>query len=156
MPSDRPGTVFPVVAGVLSPCGACSGNFAVIPFNVAVAVFGFTTNAPAARFQLQKLKEGEWTCGWSQTAPHSNTIEPPSEPAKLLARSVADTIRSVKLDDVEKLFKTANALHPNLAVTVEHDINIELAFLDLLVTRSQNKLSTSLYTKPSDTVVYLS
>ena len=52
--------------------------------------------------------------------------------------------------------KTANSLHPNLEFTIEHETNSELAFLDLLVTRSQNKFSTSWYTKPSDTGVYLS
>ena len=87
---------------------------------------------------------------------HSNTIESPSEPAKIFARFVDNNIRSVRRDEAEKVFKTANSRHPNLEFTTEHEKNSELAFLDLLVIRSQNKMSTSWYKKPSDTGVYVS
>ena len=117
-------------------------------------MFGFTADAPASRFR--RLKEGERTCGCSQTTPHSNVIEPPAEPTEILLRYVDDILRSVRRGEVEKVFKTANSLHPNLEFTIEHETKELTAFLDLLVTCSRNKLSTSWYTKPSDTGVYLS
>ena len=83
-------------------------------------------------------------------------IEPLSEPTNIFARYVDDIIRSVRRDEIEKTFKTPNSLHPNLEFTVEHETNTEVFFLDLVVTRNQNKLSTSWYVKPSDTGVNLS
>ena len=48
-----------------------------------------------------------------------------------------------------------NRWPPNLQFTVEFESNNSLAFLDVLVTQEQEKLTTSLYRKPTHTGLYL-
>ena len=48
-----------------------------------------------------------------------------------------------------------NRWHPNLQFTVEFESNNSIAFLDVLVTQEQEKLTTSLYRKPTHTGLYL-
>ena len=147
-------TVFPFVADVPFPCGACRGNGRVsVQFSHICGVWFHRRCTSLSISQLRRLKGGEWTSGCSQTTPHSNKIEPPSESANIFARYVDDIIRSVIHYEIDKVFRTANLLHPSFEFTFEHKVNSELAFLDLLITSSQNKLSTSWYTKPSDTGV---
>ena len=63
------------------------------------------------------------------------------------------------LDDTFILFKHAshaplflnylNNQHPNIAFTMETEQNQKLPFLDVLITRSNNKFHTSVYRKPT-------
>ena len=46
-----------------------------------------------------------------------------------------------------------NSRHNNIKFTAEHESDNRLAFLDVLVTRSNNILSTSIYRKPSTTML---
>ena len=48
-----------------------------------------------------------------------------------------------------------NKWHKNLHFTVEFEANNSLPFLDVLITREENKLVTSLYRKPTQTGLYL-
>ena len=48
-----------------------------------------------------------------------------------------------------------NKWHANLKFTVEFELNNSLPFLDVLVTRKEDKLITSLYRKPTHTGLYL-
>ena len=48
-----------------------------------------------------------------------------------------------------------NRWHPNLQFTVEFESNKSIAFLDVLVTEEEEKLTTSLYRKPTHTGLYL-
>ena len=48
-----------------------------------------------------------------------------------------------------------NRWHLNLQFTVEFESNNSIAFLDVLVTQEQEKLTTSLYRKPTHTGLYL-
>ena len=48
-----------------------------------------------------------------------------------------------------------NRWHPNLQFTVEFESHNSIAFLDVLVTQEQEKLTTSLYRKPTHTGLYL-
>ena len=53
------------------------------------------------------------------------------------------------------LSERANMLHPNLQFTIEIEHKNELPFLDLLIKRDNGKLSSSWYSKPTDTGVTL-
>ena len=44
-----------------------------------------------------------------------------------------------------------NQIHPNIKFTVEKEINNKLAFLDMLITRNNNSLTSSIYRKPTFT-----
>ena len=48
-----------------------------------------------------------------------------------------------------------NKWHQNLHFTVEFESNNSIAFLDVLVTHEQEKLTTSLYRKPTHTGLYM-
>ena len=56
----------------------------------------------------------------------------------------------------EKILETRiNRWRPNLQFTVEFESNNSIAFLDILVTQEQEKLTISLYRKPTHTGLYL-
>jgi hypothetical protein len=58
----------------------------------------------------------------------------------------------------EKIFefhRRINKWHKNLHFTVEFESNNSIAFLDVLVTHEQDKLTTSLYRKPTHTGLYM-
>ena len=54
------------------------------------------------------------------------------------------------------MFEVANALHPNLKFTIEYEVNGKIPFLDMMIERADNCVSTSWYHKPTDTGLYLS
>ena len=55
----------------------------------------------------------------------------------------------------EALFCKLNALHEKISFTKEVEINNQIPFLDILITKSKAKFLTSLYRKPSFTGQYL-
>ena len=55
----------------------------------------------------------------------------------------------------EALFSKLNALHEKISFTKEVEINNQIPFLDILITKSKAKFLTSLYRKPSFTGQYL-
>ena len=58
-------------------------------------------------------------------------------------------------DHVKKFFKYMNSRHPNIQFTCEEESNNKISFLDISVTRINNKLTTSLYRKKTFSGVYL-
>ena len=58
-------------------------------------------------------------------------------------------------DHVKKFFKYMNSRHPNIQFTCEEESNNKISFLDISVTRINNKLITSLYRKKTFSGVYL-
>ena len=56
--------------------------------------------------------------------------------------------------DSNQLLKIFNELHQDLVFTMEHS-NEQLSFLDVLIYISNNKLETTIYTKPTDSFNYL-
>ena len=58
-------------------------------------------------------------------------------------------------DHVKKFFKYMNSRHPNIQFTCEVESNNKIYFLDISVTRINNKLTTSLYCKKTFSGVYL-
>ena len=51
----------------------------------------------------------------------------------------------------EQFLEFANSLHPNIQFTIEHETNNCLSFLDVLITRSEQHFSTSVYRKKTYT-----
>ena len=56
--------------------------------------------------------------------------------------------------DINELHLLLQNLHPNIKFTMESNEN-EIPFLDILIKKSQNKIITDLYHKPTDTQQYL-
>ena len=71
--------------------------------------------------------------------------------AKLYSRYMDDIIRSIKAHLIEAKLREINSFHPCLKFTIEREVNGELPFLDMKVIRTEGKLSSTWYTKPTDT-----
>ena len=71
-------------------------------------------------------------------------------------RYVDDTFSLFQREtDFQKFLNCFNSLHPSLKLTNEIEINSSLPFLDVLVTKSNNKFITSVYQKPTFTGQYI-
>ena len=99
------------------------------------------------RGQVKEKERDAWTCGCND--------EPPKR-AKVFARYVDDVIRTVKMEYIDLLMTIANKLHKNLQFTIEKEVEQSIPFLDMRVTRHGKSLSTSWYSKPTDTGLMLS
>ena len=62
-----------------------------------------------------------------------------------------DIIRSIKRRDIESILRAINELHPSLKFTIERENEGRLPFLDMLIIRMYQKLSSTWYNKPTDT-----
>lgn len=71
--------------------------------------------------------------------------------AKLFARYMDDIIRTIKSHLIERKLKEINSLHPALKFTIEKEVDGEIAFLDMKIIRSNSLLSSTWYSKPTDT-----
>ena len=60
-----------------------------------------------------------------------------------------------KETEFQKFLNCLNSLHPSLKFTNEIETNNSLPFLDVLVTKSDNKFITSVYRKPTFTGQYI-
>ena len=58
-------------------------------------------------------------------------------------------------DLVKNFLKYMNSRHPNIQFTCEEESNNKISFLDIFVTRRNNKLTTSFYRKKSSVVFIL-
>ena len=61
----------------------------------------------------------------------------------------------VKRTHLENFFHHINNLHQNIKFTMEEESNGELAFLDTLLTRTNEEISVLVYRKPTHTDQYL-
>ena len=60
-----------------------------------------------------------------------------------------DILRDKNKNDIDP--EEINSLHPSLRFTVERETNGTIPFLDMKITRSENRLESSWYTKDTDT-----
>ena len=74
----------------------------------------------------------------------------------LFARYVDDIIRVVRIDEIDSLVERLNKIHKNLDFTIERPSHGKIAFLDMLINRKDDVVSTEWYTKPTDTGTMLS
>ena len=84
--------------------------------------------------------------GWLHS--HDHKIR---DDAKLYSRYIDDIIRSISKCKVETKLREINNLHPSLSFTIETEIEGQLPFLDMKITRSNCNLSSTWYCKPTDT-----
>ena len=71
--------------------------------------------------------------------------------AKLRERYMDDILRSIRASHIQQKLEEINRLHPSLKFTIEIEINAKLPFLDMLIIRIGTKLSSTWYSKPTDT-----
>ena len=62
--------------------------------------------------------------------------------------------RFTSLDHLEKFTNYLNSKHKNIKLTYEKESNNSLAFLDILISKSESSFETSVYHKPSFSGVY--
>ena len=71
--------------------------------------------------------------------------------AKLYARYMDDIIRDIKEAQIQMKLEEINSLHPSLKFTIERETNDSIPFLDMKILRMNGQLSSTWYTKPTDT-----
>ena len=71
--------------------------------------------------------------------------------ARLYERYMDDIIRSISRNRIETKLNEINNIHPSLNFTIETEVDGALPFLDMKVMRSNCKLSSTWYCKPTDT-----
>ena len=71
--------------------------------------------------------------------------------AQLYSRYMDDILRNIKSNQIESKLDEINNVHPNLKFTVEQENNNSIPFLDMKITRSHGKLSSTWYSKSTDT-----
>jgi hypothetical protein len=76
---------------------------------------------------------------------------------KLWIRYVDDVFCLFNIDkkNIDNFLQRINKWHKNLKFTIEYEENKSLSFLDVLVTRDSNSLTTTVYRKPTHTDLYL-
>ena len=78
--------------------------------------------------QLKGMDDNYWNCGCGAVSSRPK--------AKIFGRYVDDILRSVKVAEIDRLLSYVNTLHPNLAFTIELQLNGTLPFLDMLMCQS--------------------
>ena len=69
----------------------------------------------------------------------------------LYDRYMDDILREIRKDHIDTKLEEINNLHPKLEFTVERETNMSIPFLDMLIIRDSDKLSSTWYTKHTDT-----
>ncbi|XP_057290128.1 uncharacterized protein LOC130612790 [Hydractinia symbiolongicarpus] len=72
--------------------------------------------------------------------------------AVLYSRHMDDVLRNIERNRIDEKLLQINDLHPSLKFTIEKEgKNTSIPFLDMLIIRSNNNLSSTWYTKATDT-----
>ena len=71
--------------------------------------------------------------------------------AKMYFRYMDDILRDIKGHDIEDKVLEINELHPSLKFTHECETNSSIAFLDMMICRSESEVTSTWHTKPTDT-----
>ncbi len=75
--------------------------------------------------------------------------------AKFYTRYMDDILRDTKRDAIESKLNEINSLHPNLSFTIEREKEGRLPFPDMLLLHRDCKVSSTWYSKPTDTGLIL-
>ena len=75
--------------------------------------------------------------------------------AKLYTRYMDDILREMKRNEIELKLQEINNLHPNLAFTIEREREGRLPFLDMSLIHQGSEVSSTWYSKPTDTGLIL-
>jgi len=113
-------------------------------------------------FQNNLYKQIEGMCMGSSLGPTMaafalDMIEKKFNETPLFYRRYVDDVFAVFKNqlDAENFLDHINSFHPNLQFTIEHSEKNHLNFLDVSITRSNNKFHTDWYMKRTNTGVYL-
>ena len=71
--------------------------------------------------------------------------------AKVFGRYMDDVLRNIKVAQIESKSKEINDFHPNLKFTYEREDKGSIPFLDMRILHSGDKLTSTWYTKNTDT-----
>ena len=71
--------------------------------------------------------------------------------AKLYYRYMDDIVREIKTENIDQKLNEINSYHPALKFTIEKETDNSLPFLDMKILRKDCKLSSTWYSKPTDT-----
>lgn len=71
--------------------------------------------------------------------------------AKLCQRYMDDILREIDENKAEDKLYEINNLYPSLSFTLKRENVTSIPFLDMLLTRNKNKVTSEWFTKPTDT-----
>jgi len=75
--------------------------------------------------------------------------------AKMFSRYMDDILRDIKTGEAEQKLSQLNNLHPNLSFTIEREKDGKLPFLDMLLMHQGEELTSTWFSKPTDTGLIL-
>jgi len=75
--------------------------------------------------------------------------------AKLFTRYMDDILREIKRSEIDNKLEEINSLHPNLSFTIEKETDGTLPFLDMQLLHQGSQVSSTWYSKPTDTGLIL-
>ena len=85
-----------------------------------------------------------------EVAINTSEIQP-----KVCKRYVDDSFCIIKRNAVNYFHTTLNSIDPHISFTIEEESDQQIAFLDTLVSRKDNKITISVYRKATNTDRYL-
>ena len=62
-----------------------------------------------------------------------------------------DMLRDINKNDIDQKLEEINSLHPSLRFILERETDGTILFLDMKISRFENRLESSWYTKDTDT-----
>ena len=74
---------------------------------------------------------------------------------KLWKRYVDDTVAFVKTDEIKNVLSSLNSYCSNIQFTMETEQNNQIPFLDVLLIRNVETISTTVYRKVTNTDIYI-
>ena len=75
--------------------------------------------------------------------------------AQLFTRYMDDILREIKRVEIDSNLAEINNLHPNLSFTIKKENEGTLPFLDMQLIRKDSQVSSTWYSKPTDTGLIL-
>ena len=76
-------------------------------------------------------------------------------PPRYWKRYVDNSFCIIKKNTVSSFHDSLNSIDPHISLTIEHENNCQISFLNTLVSQDNGKLSTNVYWKPTHTDKYL-
>ena len=141
-----------------STCKSCLKRVTFRGFSIRCHWCATWYHRKCANLSLKEIKEFHrakrpWFCGCSRPSSSARATTPP---AKVFGRYMDDIIRTAKREEIRDILAVANSLHPCLEFTIEEETEEKIPFLDMLLERTDNRITTSWYSKPTDTGLMMS
>ena len=85
----------------------------------------------------------------------SALLQIPPQAIRIYTRYVDDIFSILRKLFLQRLLAALNAYHPRLQLTIEHELERRLPFLDIMVSHDQFGVHTTVYSKPTNSHRYL-